>query len=280
VSDRHRAIIPGSRYPGKWQGPRHAGTLTRPVPHPPDDSAIRLALWDIDGTLLHATGRLAVDAYNRALRATYRLVGEVARISTAGKTDRQIALETLALHAISEDQAQALLETFGTAYAADLAKSRTELAAQLEVLPGVQDVLRRLDSLGVRQSLLTGNLEPVARMKLSCAGLEEFLLPDVGAFGSDHHDRNQLVPIALEKLRATTGEALDAEQVVVIGDTPLDIACARAGGARAVAVATGRYTPGDLAPHRPAALLATLRDTDAAVAAILNLEPKTFDLKS
>lgn len=229
---------------------------------------IRLALWDIDGTLVHS-GRVAVEAYNRALRATYRLVGEVARVSTAGKTDTQIALETLALHAISDSDARALLETFGAAYAADLEQSRAKLAAELHVLPGVRETIARLADLGVRQSLLTGNLEPVARMKLSCAGLDSFLEPDIGAFGSDHHERNRLVPIALEKLRATTGETLSATRVVVIGDTPLDVACARAGGARAVAVATGRYTLDDLAYHQPNALLASLQDTDAAITAIL-----------
>jgi len=121
----------------------------------------------------------------------------------------------------------------------------------------------------VTQSLLTGNYEPAARLKVGCAGLDQHLDLDVGAFGSDNRDRLCLVPVALEKACRLRGLNLSAENVAVIGDSPRDIACARAGGARAVAVATGSHTVDELAEHQPDALLESLQDTNAVLAAVL-----------
>ena len=232
------------------------------------ETARRLILWDVDGTLLHSKGA-SVRAYLRALRAVYQLNGELARVTMHGKTDGQIALELLAHHDHTEEQALERLDRFREAYAAELELARAELAADMVVLPGVREVLERLRALGVRQSLLTGNFEAAARVKLGCAGLDGYVDFEIGAFGSDHRDRDCLVPIAIEKLARLHGVVLAPEEVVVIGDTPRDIACARAGGARAVAVATGHSGSDDLARHAPDALLPDLRDAEAAVAALL-----------
>ena len=231
-------------------------------------AAPRLILWDVDGTLLRSKGA-SVRAYLRALRAVYQLEGELARVTMHGKTDGQIALELLAHHDHTEEQALELLDRFREAYVAELEAARSELAADLVVLPGVRDVLERLRARGVRQSLLTGNFEAAARVKLGCAGLDRYVDFAIGAFGSDHRDRNSLVPIALEKARRLRGDALGPADVVVVGDTPRDVACARAGGARAVAVATGQFAADELARHAPDALLPDLRDAESAVSAIL-----------
>jgi phosphoglycolate phosphatase len=240
-------------------GPRILGRCSR---------VRRLILWDIDGTILRS-GRAVSEAYERALRHVYRLEGEIARISYGGKTDGQIALETLALHDLAEENVLLLLDTFRETYTAEIEAVRQRMVEDVRVLPGVRELLDRLDALGAQQSLLTGNFEAVARIKLACAGLERYFDFATGAFGSDHHDRDCLVPIAIEKTRRACDIRFTPDQVVVIGDTPRDIACARAGGARVVAVATGRFEAQELARRRPDALLESLSDTDAALSAVL-----------
>ena len=152
---------------------------------------------------------------------------------------------------------------------AGLHEVREILADHIDVLAGAPAMLDRLAELRVHQSLLTGNYEAAARLKLGSVNLDRHLDFEVGAFGSDHRDRLQLVPVALEKYRRLRAPDLTVDDVVVVGDTPRDIACARAGGARAVAVATGQFSAEVLAEHAPDALLTSLGDTVAAVRAIL-----------
>lgn len=116
--------------------------------------------------------------------------------------------------------------------------------------------------------MLTGNLQPVAALKLRALKLEGYFDLTLGAYGSDHFDRTRLVPIAEQKANARYPSSVGP--VVVIGDTPRDIACGRAGGARTVAVATGNYGVAELALHAPDALLTDLSDTPTALRAILN----------
>ncbi len=119
--------------------------------------------------------------------------------------------------------------------------------------------------MGIVQTVLTGNIEPTARMKLDAVGLDSYLDLDIGAYGSDHEDRTELVPIARQK----AASQYDVDEIVVVGDTPRDIACARAGGARVVCVATGSYSVDALRKREPDALLADLTDADAVRRAIL-----------
>jgi phosphoglycolate phosphatase-like HAD superfamily hydrolase len=230
-----------------------------------------LILWDIDGTLLRSRGRrVTVNAFNRALKHTSKLAAELAYPKDAhGKTDNQIALEMLVASSFAEADAAMLLGEFGQAYLAALEAERETLVEDLEVLPGVVDVLNALKRQGVTQSLLTGNLEPVARLKLACAGLDQLVRFEIGAFGSDHHDRTCLVPIVRERVKQRLGYEPAPDEIVVVGDTPRDIACARAGGARAIAVATGHFTRQDLDAHAPDAILDDLHDTQAVLATLL-----------
>ncbi len=227
-----------------------------------------LILWDIDGTLTHSDGTVSA-AYRRALPTVYPLPGELARISYAGKTDGQIALETLACHGLREEDAVTRLPIFQAAYIQELDKVRDLIQAGLRVLPGVPQVLDRLSGLPVHQTLLTGNFEPAARIKLSCGRLDHHFDFAIGGFGSADRNRNCLVPVVLQKAQRVHGLSFDLSQVVVIGDTPLDIACARAAGVRVVAVATGTVSAEELAAHDPDVLLESLEDTDRALAALL-----------
>lgn len=224
-----------------------------------------LVLWDIDGTLLTGSAA-ALRAFNRALVEIYELDTDPARIEYGGKTDSQIALEVLALHNIDEAPALDRLAQFHQHYALLVEDAYDELCAGVQVLPGVHAVLDALDEAGAIQSLLTGNLRPTAELKLRAAGLAGRFNFDVGAFGSDHRNRDELVPIARVKSTARFGQL---GSVVVVGDTPRDIACGKAGAARTVAVATGHWDAGALRQHEPDVVLEDLTDTWAAIEAIL-----------
>ena len=230
-----------------------------------------VVLWDIDGTLVRSNGgRISVTAFLRALQQTCDLSDEPAYPKNAGgKTDTQIALEVLAAAAIADDRAANVLTEFGAAYLTVLEADRAKLTADLKVLPGVPQVLARLQALGVCQSLLTGNLEPIARLKLACAQLDSYVDFDLGAYGSDHADRSCLVPVSRARLENRFGREVSPTDIVVVGDTPLDIACARAGGAWVVAVATGNFSRQELEAHHPDVLLDDLQDTQAVVKAVL-----------
>jgi phosphoglycolate phosphatase-like HAD superfamily hydrolase len=225
-----------------------------------------LLLWDIDGTLMRGN-RTVIHRFGQALREIYELPAEIRWTDHGGKTDGQIVLETLALHEIDEQRALADLPRFIKRYHELMVDVAHQLHESLRLMPGVVPALEALEQRGAIQTLLTGNMEPVAEIKLRALGLERYFDIPIGAYGSDHHDRTRLVPIAARKAAARYG-ALDGRPVV-IGDTPRDIACGKAGNARTVAVATGDYSVEQLAEHEPDVVLADLSDTAAALAAIL-----------
>lgn len=225
-----------------------------------------LLLWDIDGTLMRGNGTV-IHRFGQALREIYDLPTEIQWTDHGGKTDGQIVLETLALHEIDEAIALEHLPRFKTRYHELMNEVAHELHQSLRLLPGVVPVLAQLQARNTIQTLLTGNMEPVAEIKLRALDLDGYFDIPIGAYGSDHHDRTRLVPIARRKAAERYAELID--QVVVIGDTPRDIACGRAGDARVVAVATGTFSAEQLREHEPDALLADLSDTEAAIAAIL-----------
>jgi phosphoglycolate phosphatase len=241
------------------------------LPHDHPAAAARndlLVLWDIDGTLVRSHARVAVNAFMRALASVAELTSELAYpTDSGGKTDEQLALEVLVAAALDQDAAIDLLPRFRQAYAQEVQEQIEQLRADVRVLPGVPEALQAVQAAGCTQSLLTGNLEPIARLKLACAGLDHYFAFELGAYGSDHRDRTCLVPIARERVRAALGS--EPAAVVVIGDTPRDIACARAGRARVIAVATGHYPAAELERHRPDAVLEDLRDTRAVLEALL-----------
>jgi phosphoglycolate phosphatase len=229
-----------------------------------------LVLWDIDGTLVRGRGRrVTMNAFVEALKLASQLNHLEYPKDSHGKTDHQIALEMLVAASMSESDAAAVLPGFGEAYLAALHELRDHVADDLEVLPGVPEILGALKQQDVTQSLLTGNLKPVARLKLACAQLDHYVDFDIGAFGSDHADRTRLVPIVHRRVQHRVGYAARPDEVVVIGDTPRDIACARAGGARAIAVATGNFTREQLQAHAPDAFFDDLRDTEAVLRTVL-----------
>lgn len=226
----------------------------------------RLVLFDIDGTLL-STHAATARVFHQALREVYGTTGPVRGYSFGGKTDPQIARELLLAAGLQAADIEARLPALWAAY---LPRLRAALpAAEITVFPGVERVLDALAAApdAAVLGLLTGNLREGAWLKLQAArlGPERFR---VGAFGSDHADRRELPALAVGRAAEAVGRRFAPREVVVIGDTPADIACGAHLGARTVAVATGTYSADALAEHEPDALLPSLADFDAAWAAI------------
>jgi phosphoglycolate phosphatase-like HAD superfamily hydrolase len=204
----------------------------------PSEHVRRLLLWDIDGTLITGGG-VGSHALESAAASVASLV-HVPKVDMHGKTDPQILREIFVAAEIADDVADALVPEAMTAGEAALAAAADDLRARGGVLPGVVDVLERLDATaGVRQTLVTGNLTGNAAVKLATFELTRFFDAEVGAYGTDHADRLELVPISLERVARLRGERYDGDEVWVSGDTPNDLACARAGGVRCLLVGTG-----------------------------------------
>ena len=202
-------------------------------------------LFDIDGTLLqsHGVGRRSVNA------ALTDLVGETfdfSDITFSGKTDQQIfreVLEAAERCGLDVGDVEESAARFGAFYHREMTSRLPD--ATVESLPGAVDLVRQLDADGVELGLLTGNLEPIAYQKIERIGLGRDEFP-FGAFGNDHHDRNELPRIGASRASERFGRDVATEDLVIIGDTPRDIVCAHRSGATAVAVATGRYSVDDL----------------------------------
>jgi phosphoglycolate phosphatase-like HAD superfamily hydrolase len=216
-----------------------------------------LVLWDVDGTLVYTAGHGRY-AFNEAFEAVVGRTPE--QVDFAGRTDHQIALTMLGGE---RDHLPRVLEELAGA----LEARREAMRAEGYAYPGVAEVLAALDERDdVVQSLLTGNIEVNAAVKVSAFGLERWLDFEVGAYGSDpHEERSELVAVARERAAAKYGEPTGA---VLVGDTPLDVRAAHEAGARAVAVATGFADREVLRASGPDAFLDDLTDTAAAVAAI------------
>jgi phosphoglycolate phosphatase len=226
------------------------------------DTIRRLILWDIDGTLVSG-GRVTRRAFDLAIASALgREPGEHG-VSFGGKTDPQIALEILSALAVSADDARGHLPGVMQALEREMGAAAELLRREGEVLPGVRPILERLHGLlDVLQTVLTGNVEANARLKVGAFGLDQFLDLEVGVYGSDGEDRTTFVPIALEKAASRRGPRLPPEAVWVVGDTARDLACARAGGARCLLVATGPVGYEELAPLGADAVLEDLSHTD------------------
>lgn len=236
---------------------------------PFDVTLRRLVLFDVDGTLVRA-GDVGPSSFDRAVEAVLGCA-PAERPHMAGKTDGQIVGEYLEALGVARDPrtVEAVLEALGVALAE--ADARGEIRSGGVALPGVADLLQRLfGDDRVLSSLLTGNVAPNAKLKTAAFGLDGWLDFDSAAYGSDHHDRDCLVPIALERSKAAHGVTFDPVDVWVVGDTPRDLACARAGGARCLLVATGGYSYSELAELGADAVFVDLSDTDAVQEVLLD----------
>jgi phosphoglycolate phosphatase len=193
----------------------------------------RFVLFDIDGTLIDPAGagrRSVTQAFNTVLSISDAFAG----IAMDGKTDIQIIKEGLSAHGLPAGER--IMFSIVSEYVKNLKKEIKKKTKHL--MPGVHELLNALhETDGCWLGLLTGNIQQGARIKLGAFSLNGYF--PVGAFGDDHEDRNRLLPVAIENLKKSKGITIDFRDCIVVGDTPLDVQCAKPYGATSIAVATG-----------------------------------------
>jgi phosphoglycolate phosphatase len=225
---------------------------------------MKAVLFDLDGTLLwtNGAGRRAI---HRALLEVLGIEHPAAGFRFDGRTDPEIV--RLLAAAAGREHAPGVVAVVLRAYVRLLDAELSRPGQKTAVYPGVLDLLAALE--GRRDcvvGLLTGNVVDGARLKLRSAGIDIARFR-IGAYGSDHGDRAELPAIAQRRARDALGVAVAGQDIVIIGDTPADVACGRGIGARAIAVATGSYTVPELLAAGAYAAFADFSDTRAVVAA-------------
>lgn len=230
------------------------------------DKAMPLILFDIDGTLINSS-RIGRAALGRALLDVFETMGALETYEFAGKTDRRIVYDLMTTEGWNHEAIEERLpELDKRMAAAGRNLFTTETIWPCPGVPSLLDALKLRDD--VTLGLLTGNIRHTAPLKLRAAGIEPALFVD-GAYGSDSLNRDELFDIALDRVRQTTGIEFTGKDVIIIGDTPADIRCARQGGGRAVAVATGPFTADLLRDYQPDYLFVDLVDTEEVVSLLL-----------
>lgn len=222
----------------------------------------RLVLFDIDGTLIGGGGAGQL-ALRLGFEDRFGIPEKLDGIEIAGRTDAAIARQIFAKHRIEPTPEN--LARFFDGYLHHLAIEIPRSPGR--ILPGIIELLDALRASGrAAIGLLTGNLSRGARIKLAHHGVWDYF--EFGAFADDHHDRNALGPFAAARAAEFSGRDFPPEDTFVLGDTPHDVACARAIGAVAVAIATGGHSLEDLAKHAPDFLFDDLSDVQAVLRAL------------
>lgn len=211
-------------------------------------------LFDIDGTLIrtHGAGKAAMET---ALRQAFGISDIRDTVAYSGRTDRDIGRELLTVHGLeaSPENVRTLTDTYLSLLPGELNRLGGEVCRGVHAV--IEATHRRPD---VLLGLLTGNIRRGAAAKLGHFGLWDYF--PVGGFGDEHFDRNDVARSAVRAVEQHTGRGVDPNRVWVIGDTPLDISCARAIGAKVAAVATGWHPHDELAAHNADLLLHDLGD--------------------
>jgi phosphoglycolate phosphatase len=229
---------------------------------------MRLVLFDIDGTLLNSGG-MGRASMQRALGLIFGSPGNPS-YRYDGKTDKQIVRDVMRLEGHTDQHIDSRMEKLIELYLEGLRTGSKSGKFNVRPLEGVTELLDVLEARDdVVLGLLTGNVEPGARIKLAAAGLD----PDrfrINAFGSDHEHRPQLPAIAQKRASEKLGLDIAGDRVIVIGDTPADIDCGRSLGAKAIGVASGHYTVEQLQAHNPYAVFPSLKNTQQVLQTILD----------
>ena len=226
----------------------------------------RLVLFDVDGTLIHTHGA-GSRSVREALLEVYGRTGPIDDYDFHGRTDPQIVRELMRMAGLGDEEIDAGMDRLWALYLERLEAELEEPGTPAEVLPGVTELLDALhETRNDLAALLTGNIEPGARLKLSAVDLWGRF--DFGAYGSDHERRDRLPGIAVARAKEATGTEFTGRSVVIIGDTPFDVRCGRELGVWAVAVATGKHSVPELEAAGADVVLESLVDTPRALAAI------------
>ena len=228
---------------------------------------MRILLWDIDGTLIRSVKTGGYKDYTiPVLEELFGTAGRLGDMQVSGMTDLQIVFEALKDAGISQDEILARAETLVSRLTEEARRVTGDGEKFFELLPGVRETLEALAAHPRYESaLVTGNIKPMAHLKMELVGLDHFFtLP--GAFGDESHNRRDLPARAADRICKHLQLDLAPEQFIVIGDTPNDIDCARHFGARAVAVGTGRfYSTEEILACKPDALLPDLSEPEVVI---------------
>src|SRR5881275_872492 len=219
----------------------------------------RLLLFDIDGTLIHSGGA-GVQALKSAFKERFGITDDLHDIEIAGMTDSGIVVSILKKHKIAatNENVSAFLDSYVHFLSLELPRCEGKL------LPGVLELLKKLKLRPhLVLGLLTGNVSRGAQLKLEHYGVWHFF--EFGAFADDHQDRNELGAFARARAQEKHGREFSEDEIDVIGDTPRDIACGKALGARTIAVATGMWSREKLAEYHPDILIDDLSDVDRLI---------------
>ncbi len=225
----------------------------------------KLVLFDIDGTLITDHGA-ARHAFAAALLETYAYDGDLARYDFSGRTDPQIAFMILRDAGWTDDDIAARLPDLWSRYLHDLARNAT--SERVQALPGIRSLLEVLaEEHRVTLALLTGNIEPGARIKLGGASLNDYF--PFGAFGSDSANREELPPIAVERASRIDGHRFERRDVVIIGDSIYDVRCGVPHDATTIAVASGKTPAEKLLAENPHHFFENAENVEAMMKAIM-----------
>jgi phosphoglycolate phosphatase len=228
---------------------------------------VKLVLFDIDGTILLTDGA-GKRAIHRALVEVFGATGPEDHLF-GGKTDPQIVRELMRLEGHGDSHIDEHMQRLLALYVTYLEEELSTGVGGITVMPGIPELLDALDARDdILLGLLTGNLQAGARAKLTAAAIDPNLFR-VGAYGSDHETRAELPAVAQRRAREELGIDVSGRDVVVIGDTPADLTCGIAIGARAIGVATGHYSVDDLRQHEAAAIFQDLSCTEDVVRVIV-----------
>ena len=233
----------------------------------------RILLWDIDGTLIRSVKTGGYKLYTiPVLEEIFGTSGRLADMRVSGMTDLQIVYEALSDAGITREEILAHADVLVSRLTEEARRVTGNGVKFFELLPGVRETLQALaDHPRYESALVTGNIKPMAELKMELVGLDQFFtLP--GAFGDESHNRRDLPARAAERIRKHLQINLAPEQFIVIGDTPNDIDCGRHFGARTVAVGTGRfYSTEEILAHKPDKFLRDLSDPDLVLRTLSEL---------
>lgn len=204
---------------------------------------MKIPLFDIDWTLLEGGNKAHSNAFDYALKKIYNMPeASKSEIKTDGMIDTQILIEVLKLHNypenLTKDKMTEAIAAMGEYY------HQHETEGECIALPGVKDLLKDLKAQGITSGLLTGNVESIGWHKVERAGIKEYFA--FGAFGDSAFRRVDLIAVAQKKAEELLNKSIPLTDFFIVGDSPLDIACAKAGGIPVVAVAQGNFSVREL----------------------------------
>jgi phosphoglycolate phosphatase len=225
----------------------------------------RLVLFDIDETMISSDGA-GRRAFARVLKREYGIAEEIGQINMSGKTDPQILKEIFEFVQKGHLHTNEILESFYQHYL-EVLKEEVAVSTTYIIHAGIPALLKQLElDTNAYLGLVTGNIEPGARLKLGRVSLNDYF--PIGAYGSDSANRLDLPAIAVERAKEHYKQDFEKDEVVIVGDSINDILCAKHFGAKCIAVNTGKTLRADLEAHKPEYLFSDLSRTEEVTAAI------------